>query len=151
MVNVGAATEIALKERKARVEDALAAVRAAMEDGIVAGGGVVLLRSAPEIDELQLSGDEALGAEIVKRALQEPMRCIASNSGVDGSVVVVHAGEMGENVGFNALTGQLEDLVAAGIVDPASTVCSALQNAASVAGMLLTTHAAVTEAPEEEG
>ncbi len=149
MVNVGAATEIALKERKARVEDALAAVRAAMEDGIVAGGGVALLRSAPEIDELQLSGDEALGAEIVKRALQEPMRCIASNSGVDGSVVVVHAGEMGENVGFNALTGQLEDLVAAGIVDPASTVCSALQNAASVASMLLTTHAAVTEVPEE--
>ena len=150
MVNVGATTETALKEKKARVEDALAAVRAAMEEGIVPGGGVALLRSAAEIDKLQLSGEEAIGANIVKQALQEPIRCIADNSGADGSVVVAHVLEKGEDVGFNAITGQLEDLVAAGILDPTSTVCSALQSAASVAGMLLTTHAAVTEAPEEE-
>ena len=120
-----------------------------MEEGIVAGGGVALLRSAAEVDRLQLSDDEAVGANIVKKALQEPTRCIASNSGVDASVILPHLGEMEEEFGFNALTGQLEDLVAAGIVDPASTVCSALQSAASVAGMLLTTHAAVAEAPEE--
>ncbi|MFC1716470.1 chaperonin GroEL [Candidatus Poribacteria bacterium] len=150
MVNVGATTETALKEKKSRVEDALSAVRAAMEEGVVPGGGVALLGSVDEVDKLELSGDEAVGANAVKRALQEPIRCIASNSGAEGSVVVAHVGEMGENVGFNALTGQLEDLVAAGIIDPTSTVCSALQSAASVAGMLLTTHAAVAEAPEEE-
>lgn len=150
MVNIGAPTETALKERKARVEDALAAVKAAMEEGIVAGGGVALLRSAAEIDKLELSGEEAIGADMVKRALQEPMRCIASNSGAEGSVVVVHVGEAEGDIGFNAITGQIEDLVAAGIVDPTSVVCAALQSAASVAGMLLTTHAAVAEVPEEK-
>lgn len=150
MVNVGAPTETALKEKKARVEDALAATRAAIEEGFVVGGGVAFLRSAAEVDKLQLSGDEAIGAGIIKRTLQEPMRCIASNSGADGSVIVSHAAEMGENIGFNALTGQLEDLIAAGIIDPTKTVCSALQSAASAAGMVLTTQAAVTEAPEEE-
>jgi chaperonin GroEL len=150
MVNVGASTETALKEKKARVEDALAAVRAAMEEGVVVGGGVALLRSAAEIDKLELPGDEAIGANIVKRALQEPIRVIASNSGVEGSVVVENIKDMDENMGFNALTGQIEDLVAAGIVDPVKVVCSALKSAGSVAGMLLTTHAAVTEAPEEE-
>lgn len=150
VVNIGAPTETALKEKKARVEDALAAVKAAIEEGIVAGGGVALLRSADEIDKLELSGDEAVGADMVKRALQEPMRCIASNSGVEGSVVVIHVGETEGDIGFNAITGEIEDLVAAGIVDPTSVVCSALQSAASVAGMLLTTNAAVAEAPEKE-
>jgi len=150
MVNVGAPTETALKEKKARVEDALAAVKAAKEEGIVAGGGVALFRSVAEIDKLELSGDEALGANIIKRALQEPIRCIASNSGAEDSVVVARVAEAEGDIGFNALTGQVEDLVAAGIVDPTNAVCSALQSAASVAGMLLTTHAAVAEAPEDE-
>jgi chaperonin GroEL len=150
MVNVGAPTETALKEKKVRVEDSLSAVRAAMEDGIVTGGGVALLRSAAEIDKLELSDDEATGANIIKQALQEPIRAIAANSGADGSVIAAQVGEAEESFGFNAITGKIEDLVAAGIVDPTNTVCSALQSAASVAGMLLTTHAAVTEAPEED-
>jgi len=149
MVNVGAPTETALKEKKARIEDALAATRAAIEEGFVTGGGVALLRSIDEVEQLQLSGEEAVGANIIKQALQEPMRCIAANSGAEGSVVVTNAKEMGENIGFNALTGKLEDLMAAGIVDPTKTVCAALQSAASAAGMILTTQAAVTEAPEE--
>jgi len=150
MVNIGAPTETALKEKKARVEDALAAVKTAMEEGVVIGGGVALFRSASAIDKLQLSGDEAVGADIVKIALEEPIRCIASNSGVEGAVAIAHVKETEENIGFNAHTCQFEDLAAAGIVDPTSTVCAALQSAASIAGMLLTTHAAVTEAPEEE-
>ena len=150
MVNVGAPTETALKEKKARFEDALASVKAAMDEGIVVGGGVALLRSTAAVDELQLSGDEAIGADIVKRALQEPIRAISANFGANGSVIIAEVSDMEENMGFNALTGKIEDLVAAGIVDPTTTVCSALQIAASVAGMLLTTHAAVTEAPEQE-
>ena len=150
MINIGAPTETALKEKKARVEDALAAVKTAMAEGVVIGGGVALLRSASAIDKLQLSGDEAVGADIVKIALEEPIRCIASNSGVEGAVAIAHVKETEENIGFNAHTCQFEDLAAAGIVDPTSAVCAALQSAASVAGMLLTTHAAVTEAPEEE-
>jgi len=150
VINVGAPTETALKEKKSRVQDALAATRAAIEEGVVAGGGVALLQSIPEVDKLQLSGDEAIGASIIKQALAEPMRCIASNSGADGSVVVRRAREMGGNTGFNALTSELEDLVAAGIVDPTKTVCSALQNAASAAGLMLTTQAVVTEIPEKE-
>ncbi len=150
MVNVGAPTETALKEKKARVEDALAATRAAIEEGVVVGGGVAFLRSAAEVDKLELPGDEAMGANIIKQALQEPMHCIASNAGAEGSVIVVQAKEKDENVGFNALTGQLEDLMAAGIVDPTKAVCSALENAASVAGMILTTQVAITEVPEEE-
>jgi len=150
MINIGAPTETALKAKKARVEDALAATRAAIEDGIVVGGGIALLRSADEIDKLQLSGDEAIGASIVKRALQEPMRCIAANSGAEASVVASDVKEMGENFGFNALTRKIEDLMAAGIVDPTKAVCSALQSAASIAGMILTTQAVITDAPEEE-
>lgn len=150
MVNVGAPTETALKEKKARVEDALSAVRAAMEAGIVVGGGVSLLRAVPAVDKLELEDDEAVGANIVKRALQEPLRAIAANSGADSSVIANNVSQAEENIGFNANTGELEDLMAAGIVDPVSTVCSALQSAASIAGMLLTTHAAITEAPEDE-
>ena len=150
MVNVGAPTETALKEKKARIEDALAATRAAIEEGVVVGGGVALLRSADELDKIQASGDEDIGINIIKRALQAPIRTIASNSGADGSVIVSRVKEKGENFGFNAVTGQIEDLAAAGILDPTKTVCSALQNAASVAGMILTTQAVVTEMPEEE-
>lgn len=150
IVNVGAPTETALKEKKARVEDALAATRAAIEDGVVVGGGVALLHSAKDVEKLQLSGDEAVGADIVRRALQEPMRCIASNSGAEGSVVIsaIKEKEKEENFGFNALTGQIEDLMAAGIIDPAKAVCSALQSAASIAGIILTTQAIITEIPE---
>jgi len=150
MVNVGAPTETALKEKKARVEDALAATKAAIEEGIVVGGGIALLRAADELDKMQTSGDEAIGVEIIKRALQEPIRCIASNAGADGSVVVSHVKEMEENFGFNALTGQIEDLMAVGVVDPVKTVCAALRNAASIAGTMLTTQAVVTEIPEKE-
>lgn len=150
MINIGAPTETAMKEKKARVEDALAASRAAIEEGIVVGGGASLLHSASAVDALELSGDEAIGASIVKRALQEPMRCIASNSGAEASIVVNLANEKSENFGFNAITGQVEDLMAAGIIDPVKTVCSALKSAASVAGLILTTEAAITEAPEEE-
>jgi len=150
MVNIGAPTETALKEKKARVEDALAATKAAIEEGIVVGGGVSLLRAAGELDKMQTSGDEAIGVEIIKRALQEPIRCIASNAGADGSVVVSQVKEMEENFGFNALTGDIEDLMAAGIVDPVKTVCAALRSAASIAGTLLTTQAVVTEIPEGE-
>ncbi len=150
IVNVGAPTETALKEKKARVEDALAATKAAIEEGIVVGGGVALLRAVDELDKMQMSGDEAIGVEIIKRALQEPIRCIASNAGVDGSVVVSQVKDMEENFGFNALTGQIEDLMAAGVVDPVKTVCAALRNAASIAGTMLTTQAVVTEIPEEE-
>jgi len=149
MINIGAPTETALKEKKARVEDALAATRSAIEEGIVVGGGVALLNSADAVDGLELSGDAAVGANIIKRALQEPIRCIASNSGAEGSVVVIQAKEKGGNIGFNAITGQIEDLMAAGIVDPTKTVCAALQNAASIAGTMLTTQAAITEVEEE--
>jgi len=150
IVRVGAPTETALKDKKAKVEDALAATRAAIEEGIVAGGGAALLHSVTTLDELKLPGDEAIGLNIVKRALQEPMRCIASNSGQEASTIIINVKDKGENFGFNAITGQIEDLVAAGIVDPTKTVCSALKSAASVAGLILTTEAAITEKPEEE-
>jgi chaperonin GroEL len=150
MINVGAPTETALKEKKARIEDALAATRAALDEGVVIGGGVAFLRAIPEVAKLDLTGDEATGANIIKRALQEPIRAIASNSGADGSVISSKASEMEENIGFNVLTGQLEDLMVAGIMDPVKTVCSALQSAASVAGMILTTQAVVTDMPEKE-
>lgn len=150
IVRVGAPTETALKDKKAKVEDALAATRAAIEEGIVAGGGAALLHSVTTLDGLKLPGDEAIGLNIVKRALQEPMRCIASNSGQEASTIIINVKDKGENFGFNAITGQIEDLVAAGIVDPTKTVCSALKSAASVAGLILTTEAAITEKPEEE-
>jgi chaperonin GroEL len=150
VVNVGAPTETALKDKKAKVDDALAATRAAIDEGIVVGGGAVLIHSASVLDELKLSEDAEIGVRIVKRALQEPMRCIAENSGMDGSIVILNVTEKSENFGFNANTGQVEDLIAAGIVDPTKTVCSALQSAGSVAGLFLTTEAAITEKPEED-
>ncbi len=150
-INVGAATESEMKEKKARVEDALHATRAAVEEGIVTGGGVTLLAAQAAVDKLKLQGDEQVGAQIVRRALESPIRQIAENAGHDGAVVVqnVRAGK-GENHGFNALTEVYEDLVKAGVIDPTKVVRMALQNAASVASLLLTTDALVSEVPEKE-
>jgi len=150
VINVGAATETEMKEKKARVEDALHATRAAVEEGIVAGGGVALLRTIPALEKLKLEGEEQLGIKIVKRALEEPMRWIAQNTGFDGSIVVEKVkGEKGA-FGFNAQTEQYEDLVKAGIIDPTKVVRCAVQNAASVASLLITTEALVAEKPKKE-
>ncbi len=150
IVKVGAATEVELKEKKHRIEDALSATRAAVEEGIVAGGGTALVRSRAAVEKLaaSLEGDEATGANIVARALDAPLRWIASNAGLEGSVVVEHVEAAKGNTGLNAMTGDLEDLVKAGIIDPAKVTRSALQNAASVAGLLLTTEALVADKPE---
>jgi len=150
IISVGAATETAMKEKKARTEDALASTRSAIEEGIVVGGGVALIRAIPEVAKLELSGDQATGANIIKHALIEPIRSIANNAGAEGAVIAIKAMEMEDNFGFNANTGQLEDLMLAGIVDPTKTVCAALQSAASVGGMMLTTEALITDAPEDE-
>jgi chaperonin GroEL len=150
VVKVGAATEVELKEKKHRIEDAVSATRAAIEEGVVPGGGTALLRSREAIREViaTLDGDEATGASIVLKAVEAPARCIAENAGESGAVIVERtAGETG-NVGFNAATGVFEDLVKAGVIDPAKVTRAALQNAASIAGLLLTTEAAVVEKPE---
>ncbi|ABG03782.1 chaperonin GroEL [Rubrobacter xylanophilus DSM 9941] len=151
VIKVGAATETELKEKKHRVEDALSATRAALEEGIVPGGGVALLKAQKAVGELldELDGDERTGARIVYRALEEPIRQIAENAGADGSIVVDKVRAQGDSIGFNALTGGYEDLVAAGVIDPAMVTRSALQNAASIAGLLVTTDVVVAE-PEEE-
>ncbi len=149
VVKVGAATETAMKEVKTRVEDALNATKAAAQEGIVVGGGVALVRASKILDSFENSDPDVLtGVKIVRRALQEPVRRIAENAGVEGAVVVGEVEQMKGNKGFNAVTGQFEDLVAAGIIDPTKVVRTALQNAASIAGLLLTTDAAVTDAPE---
>lgn len=152
VINVGAATEVELKEKKARVEDALSATRAAVEEGIVPGGGLTLLYAQKTVAELEkkLEGDEKIGARIVAKAMEEPMKMIAFNAGVEGSVIVEKAKQEKQGVGFNAATMEWEDLMKAGIIDPAKVVRSALQNAASVAGMLATTEVLVTEKKEEE-
>jgi chaperonin GroEL len=150
VINVGAATETEMKEKKARVEDALAATRAAVEEGIVAGGGVTLLRAAKALDKLDLEGEELVGLEIVRRALEEPVRTIAANAGAEGSVVVERLRGEKMGVGYNAATGVYEDMFAAGIVDPTKVTRSTLQNAASIAAMILTTECLVTDEPEEE-
>jgi len=150
VIQVGAATETELKERKHRIEDALSATRAAVEEGIVAGGGVTLIQAAAAVDKLKLKDDEGVGAAIVRRALEEPTRCIAFNAGQEGSVVVERIKNEAAGVGFNAATNKYEDMIAAGIVDPAKVTRSALQNAASIAGMLLTTEALVAEKPEKK-
>ncbi len=149
-INVGAATEVEMKEKKARVEDALHATRAAVEEGILPGGGVALCRAAAALDDLKLRGDQAIGADIVRRALTAPLKQIATNAGLDGAVVLEHVGDMGPNEGYDALRGKYCDLVQAGIIDPTKVVRSALQNAASVAGLLLTTDALVAEIPEKK-
>jgi chaperonin GroEL len=149
VVKVGAATETAMKEIKMRVEDALNATKAAAQEGIVPGGGVALLRAARALDKLEVEDpDTRTGVEIVRRALEEPLRRIAENAGVEGAVVVGKVEESKGSKGFNAATGEYEDLVAAGIIDPTKVVRAALQNAASIAGLLLTTDAAVIDAPE---
>ena len=151
IVKVGAATETAMKEKKARVEDALNATRAAVEEGIVPGGGVALLRAASAIDKLKLEGDEKVGAGIVKRALEEPIRQIVENAGLEGSVVVEKVkAEKTPTRGFNADTLEYVDMIEAGIIDPTKVERSALQNAASVAALLLTTEALITDLPEEK-
>ena len=150
VINVGAATETEMKEKKARVEDALHATRAAVEEGVVAGGGVVFLRAQKALDELKLEGDQAIGAEIIRRALEEPVRQIADNAGVEGAIVSRKVSEGEGAFGFNALTEEYEDLIAAGVVDPAKVSRTALENGASIAGLLLTTEALVAEIPEKK-
>jgi len=150
VINVGAATETEMKEKKARVEDALHATRAAVEEGIVAGGGVALLRTIPALKKLTLDGEQQLGVDIVKKALEEPLRWIAQNTGFDGSIVVEKVKNEKGGFGFNAQTEQYEDLVAAGIIDPTKVVRCAIQNAASVASLLVTTEALVAEKPKEK-
>ncbi len=151
VINVGAPTETAMKEKKARVEDALHATRAAVEEGVVPGGGVAYLRTLKAIDTLDLKGDEAVGASIVRRALEEPIRQIANNAGAEGSLVVQEVKASDKLAyGYNAETGRYEDLVEAGVIDPTKVARIALQNAASIAGLLLTTECVVTEIPEKE-
>ena len=150
VVNVGAATEIEMKEKKARVEDALHATRAAVEEGIVPGGGVALMRCQDAIDKMTLSGDEAVGARIVFRALEEPLRQLASNAGDEGAMVVQNVKAKKGSVGYNADTGEYEDMLKAGVIDPTKVTRTALQNAASVAGLLLTTEVLIAEIPEEK-
>jgi len=150
VLNVGAATEIELKEKKARVEDALHATRAAVEEGIVPGGGVALLRSIPALENMKADGDRKVGVQIVTRALEEPVRQIVNNTGLEGSVVVQELKRKEGSQGFNAQTEKYEDLLTAGVIDPTKVVRIALENAASVSGLLLTTEAIVAEKPKEE-
>jgi len=151
VVKVGAATETAMKEKKARVEDALNATRAAVEEGIVPGGGVALLRAAKAIDKLKLEGDEQVGARIVKRALEEPIRQIVENAGAEGSVIIEKVkAETVATRGFDAETMEFVDMLQAGIIDPTKVERAALENAASIASLLLTTEALVTDLPEDK-
>ncbi len=150
VIKVGAATETEMKEKKARVEDAMHATKAAVEEGIVPGGGVALLRASKALDSLKLEGDQKVGAAIIKRAIEEPMRWIASNAGEEGSIVVAKVRDMKADEGYNAATDAYEDLVKAGVIDPAKVVRNALQNASSIASLLLTTEALVCELPEEK-
>ncbi|MBO2522142.1 MAG: chaperonin GroEL [Firmicutes bacterium] len=150
VIKVGAATETELKEKKHRIEDALSATRAAVEEGIVPGGGTALIQIAAKIGSLGLEGDEATGANIVLRALEEPVKIIAANAGAEGAIVAERVKNEKPGVGYNALTGEYVDMVASGIIDPAKVTRSALENAASIAGMILTTETLVVEEPEEE-
>ena len=150
VINVGAATETEMKEKKARVEDALHATRAAVEEGIVPGGGVALIRGQKAIEGLKLKGDQAIGAEIIRRAVEQPLRTLADNAGVEGSIVVQEVKSRKGAEGYNVATGEYVDLLKAGVVDPTKVTRSALQNASSIAGLLLTTEAVVTELPEKE-
>src|SRR5450432_106039 len=151
VIKVGAATETEMKEKKARVEDALHATRAAVEEGIVAGGGVALLRASKAIASLNLTGDEKTGAEIIRRSCEEPVRQISGNAGYEGSIVVEKIRSSSEfNYGFNAQTGEYQDLVASGVIDPAKVTRSALQNASSISGLMLTTEAMICEIPEKK-
>jgi len=150
VIKVGAATETELKEKKARVEDAMHATRAAVEEGIVPGGGVALVRCINALDKLKLEGDEAIGVNIVKRALEEPMRQIVLNAGAEGAVIVGRVRESkDDSFGFNAETAEFGDMIKAGVIDPAKVTRLALQNAASIAALMLTTEALVADIKEE--
>jgi len=150
VIKVGAATEVELKEKKHRIEDAVSATRAALEEGILPGGGSALIHCAAVLTDLGLDGDEAIGARIVRRALDEPLRWIAENGGENGHVVVAKVREAGVGTGYNAATGEYGDLVAQGVLDPVKVTRSALINATSIAGMLLTTETLIVEKPEDE-
>ncbi|HEY5768607.1 MAG TPA: chaperonin GroEL [Terrimicrobium sp.] len=150
VINVGAATETEMKEKKARVEDALHATRAAVEEGIVPGGGVAFIRAQKVLETLSLEGDEKIGLEIVRRAIEQPLRTLADNAGKEGALIVQEVKKRKGNEGYNVATAEYEDLVKAGVVDPTKVARSALQNAASISGLLLTTEALVTEIPEKE-
>jgi chaperonin GroEL len=150
VINVGAATETEMKEKKARVEDALHATRAAVEEGVVAGGGVALLRAEGALDKLSAEGDEAVGVQIVKQALESPLRQLVSNAGMEGALVVQEVKKGKGSYGFNVATGKYADLIKDGVLDPAKVARTALQNAASIAGLLLTTECMVTEIPEDK-
>jgi chaperonin GroEL len=149
VIKVGAATETEMKEKKARVEDAMHATKAAVEEGIVPGGGVALLRASKALSGLKLEGDQQIGVRIVARAVEEPLRWIATNAGQEGAVVVAKVRGMGPEEGFNALTDTYENLVRAGVIDPTKVVRTALQNSASIASLMLTTEALVSEIPEK--
>jgi chaperonin GroEL len=151
VVKVGAATETEMKEKKARVEDALHATRAAVEEGVVAGGGVPLIRAQRVLPSIEDNEEQNAGVNIVRRALEEPLRRIAENAGIDGAIVVDKVKGAKGNTGFNAQTEEYEDLMKAGVIDPTKVVRTALQNAASVAALLLTTEAMVAEKPEPKG
>ncbi|MBR6710948.1 MAG: chaperonin GroEL [Selenomonadaceae bacterium] len=150
VIEIGAATEVEMKEKKLRIEDALNATRAAVEEGIVAGGGTTFIDILPALDKVQAEGDVKVGVNIVKRAIEEPVRQIANNAGLEGSVVVEEVKKASSGVGFNALTNEYVDMIGAGIVDPAKVTRSALQNAASIAAMVLTTETLVADKPEKE-
>jgi chaperonin GroEL len=150
VINVGAATETEMKEKKARVEDALHATRAAVEEGIVPGGGVALLRCLSAIEGVKLEGDEQIGVDIVKRSIEAPLRSLSANAGVEGSIIVQEVKRRKGNDGYNVATGEYTDLVKAGVVDPKKVTRTALQNAASIAALLLTTECLITEVPEKE-
>jgi len=150
VLRAGAATEVELKEKKHRLEDAISATRAAIEEGIVAGGGSALISVASELDDLGLTGDEATGVKIVRASLSEPARWIAINAGAEGSVVAAKVASLPAGHGYNAATGEYGDLIAQGVIDPVKVTRSAVQNAASIAGMLLTTEALVVDKPEDE-
>ena len=150
VIEIGAATEVEMKDKKYRIEDALNATRAAVEEGIVAGGGTTYVDIVGALDKLDVTGDEKVGVEIVRRAVEEPVRQIADNAGLEGSVVVENVKKAGDGIGFNALTNEYVDMIKAGIVDPAKVTRSALQNAASIASMVLTTETLVADKPEKE-
>jgi chaperonin GroEL len=151
VIKVGAPTEVEQKERQHRVEDAVRAAKAALEEGIVPGGGIAFLKAEQALESIETDNDdEKIGVEIVKKSLEEPIRKIAENAGKDGAVILGEARKRGNNEGFNALTGEFVDMIKAGIVDPTKVTRSALENAASVAGMLLTTKAVVYEIPEKK-
>lgn len=150
VIKVGAATEVELKEKKDKIDDAVHATKAAVEEGIVAGGGVALVDCIKSLDNLQVAGDEKIGINILRRALEEPMRQIATNAGKDGSVVIEEVKKQAKGIGYDASQDEFREMIKAGIIDPVKVVRLALQNAASVAASVLTTEAVVTELPEKK-